>query len=415
MKKLLTNQYTFSLISKGIILVLGVLSSVFINRYLGPSLKGEYAYLLNIIDLLVLILNLGIYHSYPFYKRKKVDDIQDKYTSIIAFQFLIYTIVSIILFFIFGSKVEYILMFLLPALMVLKKQLGFIVLIENINLRNLINVFNQLFYTAVLLLFFLFAKSNIFYVFVLLYVKELISVIIIIYKLKAKISIFNVNINFMIMTIRFGLFPMLTSLLITLNYKVDILILESFVDFEQIGFYTVGVGLASQVWIIPDAFKDVLFSKTAKNDAIDDLKLSIKINVYISALFIVFTILFGKWLISVLYGGEYLPAYFVTVVMFVGLIPMIFYKLISPLFNATGKQKNIFYILLLSVLLNVGSNYLLIPLYGIDGAAFASVLSYSFCGSLFIYNFIKIYSLNLKELLYIDKNEIMRIKNSLKN
>ena len=50
-----------ALISKVIIIILGILSGVFINRFLGPSLKGEYIFLLNTINFFAIFLNLGIY------------------------------------------------------------------------------------------------------------------------------------------------------------------------------------------------------------------------------------------------------------------------------------------------------------------------------------------------------------------
>ena len=167
--------------------------------------------------------------------------------------------------------------------------------------------------------------------------------------------------------------------------------------------------------MIPDAFKDVLFSKTSRSDAIDDIKMSIKVNLYISILIIISIALLGKPIIQILYGSEYLPAYSVTVIIFGGLIPMIFYKMIISLFNARGKQKLSFWILLLSVLINVVMNFILIPLYGNIGAAISSVVSYTVCGVVFTYIFMKEYNIKVSEILIIDKDEFNRIKVLIKN
>ena len=66
--------------------------------------------------------------------------------------------------------------------------------------------------------------------------------------------------------LKFSFFPMLTSLLTILNYNMDVIILNFFVENREIGLYSLAVTFASMLWIIPDAFKDVLFNKTAQND-----------------------------------------------------------------------------------------------------------------------------------------------------
>ena len=84
--------------------------------------------------------------------------------------------------------------------------------------------------------------------------------------------------------------------------------------------------------------------------------------------------------------------------------------MIISLFNARGKQKVSFWILLLSVIINIVMNFIFIPVYGIIGAAFASVLSYSVCGLLFTYIFMREFNVKIHHLVLIDRNEILRLK-----
>ena len=46
MDSILSNDYAFSLVNKLLSVFIGVFSSVCINRFLGPELKGQYAYLI---------------------------------------------------------------------------------------------------------------------------------------------------------------------------------------------------------------------------------------------------------------------------------------------------------------------------------------------------------------------------------
>ena len=49
----------------------------------------------------------------------------------------------------------------------------------------------------------------------------------------------------------------------TLNYRIDILMLDDIfhISTAEIGVYSVGVALAEKIWLIPDATKDILMSK----------------------------------------------------------------------------------------------------------------------------------------------------------
>lgn len=412
MKKIISNQYIFSLLTKAIHVLLGVLSSVFINRFLGPSLKGEYSYLLNIINMSVLILNLGIYQSYPYFKRRDTKNIKNKFFNIFLVQFIVYVILGTGLYFVSRSFSVAIIFTLIP-LMILRKQLNFIALVENVNCRNKINVGNQLFYVVILAIIYFFAPIDLKYAFGALYIKDILMIIRIIHRYKFRLVLSDFDLELMIRSIKYGILPMLSVLLITMNYNLDTFILRFYVDYEKIGYYSVGVTLANQVWLIPDAFKDVLFAKTARKNCIEDLLLSIKINIYIGVITASGIVLFGEKIINILYGSHFLDSYIVTIVIVVGLIPMIIFKFINTLFVANGKQKISFFVLLASVVLNIIMNIILIPFHGIVGAAVASVFSYSLCGVLFLNIFKKEFKVKWKDIFIINKQEYLRFRNLL--
>lgn len=405
------NIYLFSLISKFLITGLGIVSSIFINRYLGPSLKGEYAYVLNVVNIATIILNLGIYQSYPFFKRQEAQDIKNRYFSVSILQFALYVALGLLIS-LFSNRAMFIILTLTPV-MILSRQLSFISLVEDINLRNRINLFNQVFYTLVLAILYFTGSSNLVAVFVILYLKELALVAVTIWRFRFKISLRQLDKAFVFKVLRFGFFPMLSVLLITFNYNIDVIILKLYVDFEQIGYYSVGVALANQVWLIPDAFKDVIFKVTAERDSVKEITLSIKINLYISLLIIAGLLLLGEQLIILLYGVAYQPSYLVTLVTVAGVLPMIFFKLIQPLFNATGKQKLSFMILLISALTNVVLNFVFIPAYGILGAALTSVFSYLVSGALFVFFFSRNYKVRLADMVMIKRSEVKQFQRVL--
>ena len=93
---------------------------------------------------------------------------------------------------------------------------------------------------------------------------------------------------------------------------------------------------------------------------------------------------FGKFIITLLYGKEYLNSYLVTTILFFGCISLTFFKILQPVFIADGNQVNACIYLSISVIINIIANYLLIPHMDFIGASIASVISYSICGGLFL-------------------------------
>ena len=72
MKKNSENKIIYGIagISKIIIVFLTLVNSAMINRSLGVTLKGEYAYINNIVSILVPIISFGIGQTYASYRRK---------------------------------------------------------------------------------------------------------------------------------------------------------------------------------------------------------------------------------------------------------------------------------------------------------------------------------------------------------
>ncbi|MGX1262646.1 O-antigen/teichoic acid export membrane protein [Rossellomorea marisflavi] len=409
------NVYVVSVVAKLIFIILAFINSVLINRYLGPTLRGEYAYIINIVNIFALILNLSIAQALPYFKKKYGDMVIKEFLNIIYLQLFFYATVFFIISIIISNTIlTYVLLISLISQFFM--QINFLSIISDINKRNKINVVSSCIQTLFLLLIYFFSSDPKLYLIIIVYSSYMIINVILMILLNGLLPTkkFKVNLGLFKKIIKYSFFPMITSLLITFNYNVDIVLLKFFTSYTEIGIYSLGVSLAGMLWVIPDAFKDVLFNKTAKNDSIRDIIFSIKINVYICIIVIIGFLIFGNVFIEILYGHEYTDAYTVTYILFIGTIPMIFFKMINTLYVAIGKQKYSFYILLSSVVLNVVLNIILIPEYSIMGAAFASVFSYLLCGMLLLFSFSKMYKININEFFFINKNDYMKISKIIK-
>ena len=428
LNRIFSSTYSYSFFSKGIHIVLGLVGTIIINRFLGTELKGEYAYIVNIITILFTIFNLGIYQSYPFNKRKKLENIKFLYTNLIIKQFILYIIITII-----GLYCAYILNFIdrnsitvfvisdiFLLLNILSHQLSMITSIESFKDRTKAFVTAEVIQFILLVLMYVLYDKNIYYVLVINIIYHFVYSIVCLIKLNVKIDLKYKNREFMIETIKMGFFPTLFTLFLSLNYRLDIIFLRQYVGINNItmsdvGLYSVGVQLAQYVWLIPDIFKEVLFNKTAKNDSTNEIMYCMKISLAISTLALIIVLIFGNKLIVLLYGNEYEGAIDITKIIFIGVISMCIFKILNPLYNAKGKFFENFIILCVSIIINVIFNFILIPTMGTIGAAIASVFGYVICSVVYLLRFKKEYKIPIKKMLIFNKKDCLNLKELLTN
>ena len=414
LKKVFNNDYAFSFINKISTVLVGIITSALINRYLGPEGKGQYAFVINIVNLVVIAGNFGFYQSYPKNKRAHMPNIKEKYVDVFFTQFVIYTAIALALSFFMGGNSLYIAALFLVPVQVLTAQFGMVALIEFINYKQKLQLFITFMNLFMTVLVYLFAPKHVIFVMGLLFVKDVFFIIMYLVKIKYLPHPFRVEGSFLSMLFKFGLVAVISAFLLTLNYKADIIMLKLYVDDVQIGLYSVGVALAEYIWLIPDAFKEVLFARTAKDDAIDEIMASIRINLLVSAIIIVGLVLLGKPFISLMYGAEFLDSYAVTCVIMFGVPAMVLYKMTTSLYVANGKQMFYLVTLLISAVSNVLLNIVFIPFMGKLGAAVASAISYNLCGLIFYGRFLLDYKIKWYDSLILKKSDIKLIIGKIK-
>ena len=163
----------------------------------------------------------------------------------------------------------------------------------------------------------------------------------------------------------------------------------------EVGLYGTAVTLGNMLWIVPDAFKDILYNRATKKDNPDEVVVAIICNFIICIVILIGFVILGKWFLNLMYGQEYVAAYPLVLMLFTGTLPMVLYKLIHPIYIANGKTKIVVILLSIAVVSNFVGNILLIPRLEGMGAAIASVISYSICGVAFYFKFTKDFSVNI--------------------
>ncbi|CAO1612106.1 putative polysaccharide biosynthesis protein [Brochothrix thermosphacta] len=411
--RLLSNPYGATILKKGIVIMTGLLSMILLTRFLGPELKGQYSYYFNIVTIGTTILNLGISLVYPEYKRKD-KDYRNVFLSLSFLQFFIYLIVSLSFWYLSDSN-NYGMVAILVSVGILNLQLSQINLVENIKSHSIVisvGAISNLVFTLIIYLFF---KNSVSIALILLLLKNAILIGGSIYVLKNNFHLEGSAKIFKTVVIA-GFLPMLTTVLVSINYRIDILLLNVMdVPFYDIGLYSTGVQLAEYAWMIPDIFKEVMMHKNARKDDLKHLFFSIRMANTGVIMFILVVVLFGKQILQLLFGSEFMGAYEITVLMFLAVPFMVYAKIIGTLFIANGKWNFYFGTLFLAVVFNIGLNFAFVPLWGTIGSAFASVVSYALSGVIFLCWLLKHTQVKWHELIIVRGYDIKQIYRKIKS
>jgi len=409
--KITSNDYVYTIFTKIMAVVIGLIASSYSNRFLGPELKGELGRISSMISIVAVTANFGLYQPYPYYKRQNEPDVLDKFLRIFLLQFIAYTVIGVFAAAALNSFALTAVCLIAP-IQVLANQLSFMIMVEDVKFKNKIFFTARITNTLITILAFYTMNRTILVSLALVVVGDLITVIMALRRMKRMPNPLRADLRFAAKIVPFGFVSMITTLMITLNYRVDTLMMGYMfgIPDAEIGFYTLGVSLSEYGWLIPDAFREVLFSRTAKDDAIGEVTMSMKVNLYLTLCMIAGILLLGKPVIWLLAGAEYLPAYPVTVLLIAGIIPMSYFKIIGTLLLAQGKKYTYLGMLTLSVVANIICNCFTIPLWGKMGAAAASVVSYTVAGGCFLAYYLKTYKIPARDVFLFRPEEVARLK-----
>ena len=185
-----------------------------------------------------------------------------------------------------------------------------------------------------------------------------------------------------------------TSMAINIYMRVDQLMLKHMLGNESVGFYAAAVRI-SEIWsFIPVAISYSLFpsiidlKKVGGNNYYNKLRNLFTMLIILSLVIVIPIYLFSNEIIEVLFGKKFeVSAQVLKFHIWLGIFIFIGVPA-RKILIAEDLQSYIFFIATLALLLNIVLNVTLIPIYGINGAVIATLISYS-SGSYFFYALFK--------------------------
>ena len=162
---------------------------------------------------------------------------------------------------------------------------------------------------------------------------------------------------------------------------IDVLILTTYSSFESVAYYSVAVKLSTltalsllSVNIVVAPKIAEIYEKRKKNELQLLIKKSTRLIFVISMFLLSFIFLFSEYILH-LFGPNYIVASTPLVIL---LSAQLYNSVSGPsaiYLNMTGKQRVLNLILIIGLLTNIFLNLYLIPNYGMNGAAIATLVS----------------------------------------
>ncbi len=173
----------------------------------------------------------------------------------------------------------------------------------------------------------------------------------------------------------------LTSSMLFLAGWTDSLMIASFLDSSSVGVYTVCLQLSFLINFSLIGIHTVItpkFSELFWNNQIIELKNTVKnsakFTFWSSVPILIILVVFSKDILGI-YGDEFEKAYLVLIILCSSQLIRSCIGLVFQLLNMTGHEKITNRILIITLVINILTNAILIPIYDLLGAAIATFVS----------------------------------------
>jgi O-antigen/teichoic acid export membrane protein len=190
----------------------------------------------------------------------------------------------------------------------------------------------------------------------------------------------------------FGIRGYAANLMQFLNYRLDSLIVNGLAGVVSVGYYSIAVAMAETLWYGAEGFALVIFPHISSLDRKEANRITPVVcrNVLFTTLVgAVVMFVVSRQLILLVFGSVMMPALHPLWLLLPGIVTLSVAKVISSYLSGIGKPIYSTYVAAGTVTLTIALDLLLIPRYGISGAATASSIVYtcSAVASVWIFKF----------------------------
>ena len=222
---------------------------------------------------------------------------------------------------------------------------------------------------------------------------------------------FRPSLPLLVEELRFGTRALPGSLAERLQFRGDAFLINIILGVRQTGIYSVTSGLAETLWYIPNAMGTVMFSRAVdpKADAGRIAAVLTRTTLAVAFVTAIPAFVLGPRLVRAVYGREFADAGVALRLILPGIVAYSIVAVLSRYITGGGRPGTGTLVLVVGLALNIAANLVLIPAYGIRGAAAASSLSYFATAAMTLVVFRRLSGRGLLETLVIRRSDLMAL------
>lgn len=410
-------------LSRGGVVIFSLLQGVIIARWLGPELNGVIAALLVYPSLFISFGSLGISQSTAYFTGKgKYTGMQIK--TAVSQIWLLTSLISVAISFILiryfsNSGEDLLLVFLalapIPFALFNTYNSGIFLGKNDIRQFNKINWLPPFFILLATILLVILLDLLVIGAMAAMVIGPLIMSFLMLFKNRF-FAAFSPRIDFGVVKalLSLGIVYAFALLVINLNYKLDVVLLDKFSINYETGIYSKGASLVQYLWQIPMLLSTIVFARSvaSKNSKIFSVKVCqlLRISILIVGLGCIVLAVLAPFVINILFGPAFIESAQVLLYLIPGVLLLTVFKVLNMDLAGRGKPWISLTAMLPALLVNILLNIIWIPKYGANGAAVASTVSYSLAAILFLIVYSRVTAMPLKQILGYKKQDFEFIK-----
>ena len=188
-------------------------------------------------------------------------------------------------------------------------------------------------------------------------------------------------------------FPiMFTGIFSIIFYWLDSFAIGYFRSVAEVGYYNAAAPIAMLLLLAPELFMQLFFPLIAKEyykrnySTIKELSKQVGKWIFtINLPIFLLIILFPGTLINILFGKEYLVAVQALRILSVGALVSSIFVISQNIISMAGKSRLLLYNIIITTALNIILNIMLVPTFGINGAALSASLSFIVLNAIMVF------------------------------
>jgi len=411
----------------GAILTMAI--SIFLARNLGVAGIGQYHLILSTQIVVITILAMGFGNASIYFINSKKIDRLILVSNLFQFFIIIALVLALVLGFALFNFENYfgylnflsILLFVTGAASLLMYNILMPVLYANLEIIKLqiLQLSSNLFLLASILFFYLIDCFEINIVISITGISNIVLVAILLFYLRDDLHI-KTKMDFILIKelFSFGVKLSATNFVFILSSNIVIFLMQHFLKngFESVGLFSRASTIANIFLLIPTTLGPLLYSKWS-GVSITKLHFEVekasRILVSISIFCVLITILFGEYFLLLLYGKEFIGAKIVLIILSVTIVFSSIITILTNVFSSIGKPMITLKVFTVSLIITSILAFILIPSFGIEGAAFSVLIGVIYNGFALLYYSQKEINFSLFSSIFIRQNDIILLIKAL--